>query len=374
MHALVIGVSEYEGDRFKLLRGAAPAATHFARFLLHDFHHPEEVPLQTVRLHLAPPANMTEADQAEYLLTDGRPYQPASYQAVERALAAWAADCDAHPGNIAVLFVTGHGLATSSQARWAFLPEAGAAGNIYSFGINVTALKQRMEPRRARTQLFIWDICADSDGKPDYDGTGGISIPPVTHEPEHPGSVDQVAIMSRLGTETYALNAEKGTVLTSALVGFSAEDFRTRLMCTAVAVDKHSNIAVTPKQVEKLLPAAVDSKVRGHPSYMEHIVDSRSADVGLNRPDPPPLFKVTLSWNGQPASEALSIKVTRGRDETFPTYKLVWTADQPEVQTLVELSAGHYQFSAKPCAGDGNSYGVTVDSDMSIDAWNGGEL
>lgn len=372
VHALLIGVSKYKGDAFKLLRGSAPAATHFARFLLHDFHHPDGIPLRTLRLHLTP-GDMTDADKAEYLLTEGKVCPPASYEAVDRALADWAADCDTHPDNIALLFVSGHGLATS-EARWAFLPEAGAAGNRYSFGINATALQLGMKPRRARTQIFIWDICAESDGIPDNVGAGGLYLPLISPGPGHPGAVNQVAIMSRLGTETFALNAKGGTVLTDALVGPNEKEFRTRLMATAVTVDTHNNIAVTTKQVGMLLPTAVGPKVAGHPGYVVHVVEPSSAEIGLNRPDPLPIFKVIFVWDGTPASDSLLVTIKSGGKEILPSTELIWTAGEPEVSAHVHLPAGRHRFSAKPSTGDGNSYDVTVEGTTRISAWDGERL
>lgn len=373
VHALVIGISKYKGNAFKLLRGSAPAATHFARFLLHDFKHPSDIPLRTLRMHLTPDEMLTEAQMAEYLLTEGKRCPPASSAALERALTDWAADCDAHSENVAILFVSGHGLATSSDARWAFLPEAGNAGDPYYFAINATRLKERMKPRRARTQIFIWDVCAAwADGdSPDTDGAGGLSVPYMKPRKEHPGAVEQVAIVSRLGTETFSKNAELGTVLSDALVGPNASEFRKRLMHTAVAVDSRGTIAVTTQEVLKRLPTTVGKKVTGDPGYVEHILEPKEADVGLNRPHPLPVFEVNLAWNGTPASDSLSITLRQGGEEVFPSTELIWTVGEEEITAPIDLFAGKYRFTAKPSSGDGNSYDVTVTSPMKINAWDG---
>lgn len=414
MHALVVGVSEYEKplspnhkSQFELLYGTAPAATHFARFLLHDFHHPGGIPLRSIRLLLSPPKEMTAEQRAEYLLTEGRPSQPASFQNVAHALEVWAEDCDRHADNVAIMFVAGHGVATSTQARWAFLPEAGSLKQIYTYGINVTALKQGMALHRARTQIFIWDLCALVSDLPDYLPAVGAAGPRTNQDAdlwdnrmtigatvlpperkageEHPGGVNQVAIVSRLGTKTWSLNAIRGTILTTALVGRDADDFKQRLMSTAVSIDDHHQVAVTAQRVGELLPDAVRSQIKGDPGAVEHIVMARNALVGLNRPDPLPVFTVEFVWTDIRADEVLYVKITQRRPQNdtktlkvpkvvVRSFELQSPPDGIPMHEPVELRAGSYRVEWDAPPRPGRSYDLRVSADVRIDMESGDEL
>ncbi|MGW0638310.1 hypothetical protein [Nocardia salmonicida] len=384
MHALVIGITDYEEPAsrktgilrkrerlFEPLPGAAPAATHFARFLLHDYRQPDGIPLRSVRLLLAPSSGMSEADKGKYLITDGRPYQVADYESVVEALEEWADDCDTHVDNVAVLYIAGHGVVTSQQARWAFLSAAGKYREIYSFGVNVTAVRDRMAFRRARTQIFVWDICALPDDKtPDNPGTTGAMVPRPDRDVEHAGVVDQVTILPRLGTRTWSLNAKRGTILSSVLVGRDADDYRQRLMCRAVSDVGRSTPAVRPDRMKELLPEAVRAAVTsGDPGEAEAVVDARNVRVGLHRPDPMPTFTVTLVRQPIGASETLSITIESEGVVVASLEMAPGTTSLP-----VDLPAGVYRVSWSTLDDRITQYRLAVTRDEEIDVLEGPDV
>ncbi|WNM43076.1 caspase family protein [Micromonospora halotolerans] len=366
VHALVIGVSDYRPPRrlgkrrFPILRGTAPAASHFARFLVDDFRHPRGMPLRTVRLLMSP-----LPDQSDYLLTGARTWQEASYDHVTDALEAWATDCNDHADNVALLYVAAHGVITPNEAQWAFLSRAGYVDEPYNYAMNLTVIRQNMSFRRARVNLFVWDLCAVVRDVPPNSGSGGIGIgpPEAAACEEHQGTTNQVVISPRIGTETWSLSSRLGTVLSQALVGRDTAEFRERLMCRAGAIGEDNRYAVTPRRLRQLLPPTVRDLLRDRQGKAEPVVTAWDYDVGLNQPEPAPTFHVELHWQPSTAGETLGVEVLDGgTDAVVARHELSGRA------VSVPLTAGvywvHTTASQRP-------YQLTVVADRRIAAATG---
>jgi hypothetical protein len=316
VHALVIGVSKYlpprrlRPRRFDDLRGTAPAASHFARFLVEDFHHPAGKPLRTVRLLMSP-----MPDQSDFLLTGGRPWTQAGYDEVNDALEDWAADCDSHIDNIALLYVAGHGVVTPDQAYWAFLSRAGSAADPYAYAMNLVATQQSMAFRRARTNVFVWDLCASAGAPATVGGGTGLAVTLPEKAPDdvpdevHKGRVNPVVISLRIGTKAWSLNSKLGTVLSQALIGRDTAEYRERLMCTAGEILDDETYGVTPSGLERLLPHRVGDLLGDRRGEAEAVVTAWNGREGLNRPAPPPTFRIELHWLPPAAGATLDVEI-----------------------------------------------------------------
>ena len=167
VHALVIGMSRYTSDDGKApngfvdIAGTAVAAGRFAAWLVEEFHHPKSIPLRTVRLLLSPMGSEKDSLPKNYVPEE------ANYQNVGAALEHWGHDCDSHSGNVAILYVGGHGVATTEGAQ-VFLPEANLHRDEYLYCINVGTVRELMADCRARSNIYIVDCCALRSKKNPY--------------------------------------------------------------------------------------------------------------------------------------------------------------------------------------------------------------
>ena len=111
---LSIGIGNYssnKGASFQLqpLYGSAIGAARFAEFVIDNFDDPLEIPLRTVRLLVSP------AKDEEDLLPTAVSWLDASYENVDEALTGWGCDCHSDRRNIAILYVSGHGVVTTAS-------------------------------------------------------------------------------------------------------------------------------------------------------------------------------------------------------------------------------------------------------------------
>src|SRR6266568_7670625 len=139
LHALVIGVSDYQflpaPEKFPdpkrktlgltKVRIPATGAFRVARWLRDSYWHPT-TQVKTIRLLLSPssseitptvnpPTSDDDLMRAE-LAKIGPPLVPRADTAnVWQAMQEWQADCKGHPNDIAVLYVSGHGIQWGSK-------------------------------------------------------------------------------------------------------------------------------------------------------------------------------------------------------------------------------------------------------------------
>jgi hypothetical protein len=117
-HALIIGVSAYpnlpEKNRWELkpLQCAAISAFTFAEWLADGYNSGLGAPLLSLRILLSP----SEAEVG--VLTQERlsGIESATGGLPTKAARAWLNDCLAFPGNVAVLYVAGHGVSFLARA------------------------------------------------------------------------------------------------------------------------------------------------------------------------------------------------------------------------------------------------------------------
>ncbi|WP_433063313.1 hypothetical protein [Dactylosporangium sp. CS-033363] len=366
VHALVIGISRYDRRRrggaqvMANLPGAATVAARFARFVAGELRDPTGVPVRTVRLltSLMPDQTVPDSDEA-------------SLERVQYALDDWTEDCNRHPDNVAVLYIAGHGVATARDARWAFLSPAGATESPYTFALNLTAIKESLAFCRARSNVFVWDVCALRGEQIPVYRTGNVGLTaPDLDERDRPGAVDQVTIMARMGTRTYSGYGREHTILSRALIGLDAGEARNRLLHTAGELLPGGMFAVTARRLGELLLPAMRRLNPALADGEEPVVDPRDSAAGINRPEPPPEFPVELRWDHEPGEAPLGVTIT-GTSGGAPIEQTIGSS------LSLGLPAGRYRVTSVRRTGDGlerSSYDLHVDRERRINALDGADV
>jgi hypothetical protein len=184
VHALVIGVSDYtylpedghlpERDRetLGLTKVDIPATGAFsvAKWLRDEYWHPTNE-VKSIRLLLSPSQHeinpskpedsaLSAADRNE-LAAVGKA-APATTENVTQALDDWCADCRGHPGDIAALYISGHGI------QWAdkddgivLLQDFSKDGRFLNQTVSIRKVNNGMSGSdMPQTQLYFVDACS----------------------------------------------------------------------------------------------------------------------------------------------------------------------------------------------------------------------
>ncbi|MFG1628978.1 hypothetical protein [Kribbella sp. NPDC049227] len=375
VHALVIGVSRYErhpdSDRcWEELMGAAAGAANFARFLVTNFRDPDQARLRTVRVLLAP------AEGEEKHIQVSGPWQPADYDSVGDAIDAWVKDADSHYGNLAVMYVSGHGVITKTGAQWAFLGEAGRVDSRYRYAINLYGIRERMRMVKARANLYVFDCCARVDDQvPEWHGEQGVGW-----ADRSPGDKaireKEVVISARNGTQNYMINAVDATLMSWALVGRAEDDASRYLLCTAGEFvdrgqpevpgrDPEERVyAVTTSRLRsKLLPLMRDLKPGAQLGGEEPTIHPLVEKAVLTCPYPLPKFRIEIVASQSELYGILAVQLLtkEGHD----------TGLGGQIGKSIELTiyAGLYDLEVTPSASSsilGRTFDLDVDRDKVV--------
>ncbi|AHH96063.1 hypothetical protein [Kutzneria albida] len=170
-HALVIGVSSYDGlttnlspraDRrpsnFGLRRVGTPAlaALRFAQWLADPERFRPAVPLATIRLLLAPSAK--ESQHPAISALDER-FRSARTLEVQAALTQWRLDCTGDEQGTALLYVAGHGITHSATAHTVLLQDFPAPDSPLDHSLDVDNVHRVMSrPGMPRRQFYFVDL------------------------------------------------------------------------------------------------------------------------------------------------------------------------------------------------------------------------
>jgi hypothetical protein len=313
-HAIVIGVGDYCAPRRRLfarmkiwdanrplpqfarLPGAARAAYRFASYLKNEFHDPEGRSLATLRLLLSP------VEDEKNLNSEAK---PATKLGVGDALQQWARDCDTHDHNLAILYVTGHGVALVDEVSTLFLADAHEHSNVYKGAINLSHIHEVMKERcRAKDQIFIHDCCALRPGAvPAMKNAAGLSVTLSNPDQKTKGNEHSTLIRAaRTGTETYALH-DQGTLLSRGLLG----DYTTKMgedaLLRTAGNFRDNRFGVTSQQLHadmnnklrEILASLKrkDSHFKYDPRYEASITGTQTVSH-IAIPEPAPKFDVEL--------------------------------------------------------------------------------
>ena len=173
-HVLIIGISRYDhlrggdgvlateplAEGLEQLAAAATSAVRVALWFRDHFDSPGAA-RGSIRL-LVPPA------LDELPLPKGVTADPATYENVREAVVAWRRDLRTHSGNVAVLYVAGHGMQTSAEGGIVLLQDFGSPDSLTPLerAIDVAAVRRGIvadpnQPDTATPQLqfYFYDAC-----------------------------------------------------------------------------------------------------------------------------------------------------------------------------------------------------------------------
>ncbi|GAA1560727.1 hypothetical protein GCM10009827_097540 [Dactylosporangium maewongense] len=177
-HALVIGVGGYRNARdaagphgqaptgvpaddvhayrdlaaeFPARASTARSAARFAEWLIGEQADDAIAPLGSVELLMSEPQQQPRFN--------GVPVDEPAFDAVHAAFSRWYARCDADPGNVAVLFFSGHGVEHADRHILALEDVGSAPLNFFESAINVQHLVRGMQRCAALTQCYYIDAC-----------------------------------------------------------------------------------------------------------------------------------------------------------------------------------------------------------------------
>ena len=363
VHALVIGMSRYtlEGAKapngFTDIAGTAVAAGRFATWLVEEFHHPKSIPLRTVRLLLSPMKSEQGSLPKDYLPEE------ANYDNVHAALEHWGDDCNSHSDNVAILYVGGHGAATTEGAL-IFLPEANLYKDTYHYCINTATMRELMAYCRARSNIYILDCCSLRSKKIPRVVEGGGMGGQVFDGTGVQRAFEFTIMAARPGTEAYAIGSGDGTLLSRALMQV--------LRKAGKLIDGY--FAITKDKIDShLLPVMRQQRdVELSPEY-EAIVKGYDDSAGITRPQPPPFF--TIIFVPIPGAIERTVTVTiedETTGDTISQHRVSGGDSEP-----VKLQAGSYPAVAEYRAENGEEkrkpYVLNVEHDARVFSHTGRE-
>ena len=369
VHALVIGTSDYRSAKgeakqiFGDLPGTSIAAARFATWLVKDFRDPKSIPLRTVRVLLSPMPSEAEG------LPQGHAWGPdtqATQLNVLTALQRWRNACNSRSGNVAILYVGGHGTVTTDSAQHVFLREANMYDDRYVMSISVSVIRAAMATCRAKSNVYIIDCCAlPEKSMPDFIRSGGIGISAFEADNEGPKRAYHFTITAaRVGTETYALGSKDGTLLSWALMPL--------LKKAGKLIEEY--FTVTMGKISSQLLAAIRER-RGIqlPEGWEPVVIGDDDPAGFTRPQPPPCFAITFVPIPGATERTVTVTVKDGTTGEAIAQRQVNGGDSEPVK----LRAGNYPAVAKFRAENGEEksepYRFIVEHDARLFSHTGSE-
>jgi hypothetical protein len=173
-HVLIIGISRYDhlrggdgvlateplAEGLEQLAAAATSAVRVALWFRDHFDSPGAT-RGSIRLLVSPALD-------ELPLPKGVTADPATYENVREAVVAWRRDLRTHSGNVAVLYVAGHGIQTSAEGGIVLLQDFGSPDSLTPLerAIDVTAVRRGIvaDPNQPDTatpelQFYFYDAC-----------------------------------------------------------------------------------------------------------------------------------------------------------------------------------------------------------------------
>ena len=177
-HALVVGTSFYEhiGERtaqrlrLKELDCAASAAVTFASWLKNSYRN-SKAPLGTIRLL----ASASAVERRDSGFSDLSSLPPTTADNVAKAMAAWEADCQSQSGNVALLYVSGHGILESPDQVYVLLQDAFAQENLRN-AISIGPTQLALGAGTLSMSVIFVDACQQILPETSWDFGGGIHL------------------------------------------------------------------------------------------------------------------------------------------------------------------------------------------------------
>lgn len=371
LHALIIGVSDYQ---FLPAPGQFPDPKHVtlgltkvripstgafrvARWIRDAYWHPT-TEIKTIRMLLSPSASEitptvtpseSEDDLMRAALAETIPTVPRADTAnVEQALLDWQADCKGHPDDIAVLYVSGHGIQWGSKDDAIVLLEDFAKTQLFlNQAIDVgRTMKGMSGDDMPQVQLYFVDACQiqpDEHAKFEDAGSplrlrsefGGADL---RSAPIYFGACPQTAAKGRSGQGTYFAQGLVTCLGANALQG----------------PDSHSTLPVATTHwhatVSRLLEALQDSVTAIaaiDKEKQEVVLGGRTRPAVFCASQTPPQVTVVLDVAPDEAAKASFAEVWDWSGATQLTPR---TPCWKRPTTVAKLAAGIYQLKVSASA------------------------
>lgn len=216
LHALLLGVSWYDrGDEHGLdsLPGAAMSAARFASWLDRTYRN-LAAPLRSIRIL----TSAVDQEDEEVAAELGVLPPDADRANVVTALGAWAADCDSHADNIALLYAAGHGCYTELDGGFVLLQGYGTSADLLDDSLNIRRVVDGLAGLQAHGTFMFVDACLTPPPKgTPYDITSGVKLPPPGPGPSHRSVLKQY-FAAAPGMSAWVLPDEHSTAFGSALM------------------------------------------------------------------------------------------------------------------------------------------------------------
>jgi hypothetical protein len=189
---------------------------------------------------------------------------------------------------------------------------------------------------RAQSNIYVFDCCALTEGQvPDIIDAGGLRIAPFTGPPSPKRKYELTITAARVGTASHALGAKDGTLLSWALL-------HEQLLEKAGTLTDGFFTVTKEKLHEKLLPTMGEWPDIKLPEGHEPVVKG-DAPEGITRPDPPPVFTVSLISDPKAAGNVVTVTIS---DEACGKTKMHCHVNGGEPAPF-ELPAGRYKAVAE---------------------------
>ncbi|MGX1886242.1 caspase family protein [Streptomyces sp. NPDC055287] len=337
VHALIIGMSHYPRrpkshwwmphDELPLgdIDGAALGAAQFAKFLSDELKYPTAAPIRTVRLLLIP-----TDDEKDHLPVLPHEWEEANFDNVRDAISEWYRDCNSHPNNVAILYISGHGIVTARSVPLVFLGRANQEkSNPCAQSIDLGNIIEAMAYNQASDNIYFFDCCAVTaiEAALPYDCVhqSAITLPIPSTAQTYRNSY-AVIRSARTGMNAYAISASAGTLFSQALLP---------LLSTAGSLLRGLFTITTDRLKDRLREEfrAIPNSLGQEPDVDGHI------PTGIHLP-PPPNFRVRFYNDTEKCDGPTSITVYDNRGCQVIDITITST------EKVEELPAGIYSIKA----------------------------
>jgi hypothetical protein len=171
-HALVVGTSQYRYLPTKKLQlgqldCAASSAYRFAKWLKESYRN-DAAPLGTIRGLAAPSSLERQRFGADGFLS----WPQSNGNNVQTALQEWESDCHKRPGNVAILYLCGHGIVESPDHLYVLLHDAAQHDN-FDNALSVAPTQAALGVGHLAASLLFVDACQQLSPAPEWDLSGG---------------------------------------------------------------------------------------------------------------------------------------------------------------------------------------------------------
>lgn len=366
VHVLIIATSVYqagENYKFKDLPGTALAAARLAAFARSNFNEPRGIERGTVRVCLTPGPGL-ESQLVSEIVPD---WVPASRHNVEELLDAWANDCDESSENVAILYIGGHGVRTTSGASWSFLGSAPRMTDPYRDALNLRAIRKDMRSCRAEQCYFLFDACALTDENiPPRTSSSGITLPPWPTRPKSHGGKQskvgarQLTICARPESQAFIVDTMDGPVMSTVLLP---------LLIGEAGRLVNSKYVVTKDRLSEMLMPRINAYLETRKKAVDQdtLVLGDAPPTGICEPKPPPNFNLIFEPDLTTVENPVSIEITE------PSTGLALPVEDQVMRREVRVSreAGAYSILLKQDGRPGVRLEIELTRDRRIVASSG---